>query len=156
MALKIFSGKFSFRPCWFLVIIIGLAAFSGCAGMQPVAERPVEAGLPAPENVDSGGSNGQGGDYRTAASHSLTMEGYRLIQSGNFNGAIRVLERAVGVNPGDGQGYFYLAEAWIGKNALTQASRFNEMAIMYLRDNPVWLQRARAQKKRIEKQKNIE
>lgn len=90
-------------------------------------------------------------DYRMAAASSLTRQGHELLQKEEYDRAIRVLERALGVNPGDGRGYFYLAEAWIGKENFNQAARFNDMAILYLRDDPAWLQRARAQKERIEK-----
>lgn len=83
------------------------------------------------------------------ASHSLTLEGYQLLQKNDFDGAIRILERAVGINPSDGPGYFYLAEAWIGKNNFNLASQFNRLAAMYLRDDPAWVRQAEFQKKRI-------
>ncbi|MFO7931236.1 MAG: tetratricopeptide repeat protein [Thermodesulfobacteriota bacterium] len=110
----------------------------------------------APDKPGGPGSSGREDDYRMAASSSLTRQGHELLQKDKYDRAIRVLERAVGVNPGDGRGYFYLAEAWIGKENLNQAARFNEMAILYLRDDPAWLQRARAQKERIEKRKQPE
>lgn len=111
--------------------------------MQRTADKPGGPGSP-----------GRGDDYRMAASSSLTRQGHELLEKDEYDRAIRVLERAVGVNPGDGRGYFYLAEAWIGKENFNQAARFNDMAILYLRDDPAWLQRARAQKERIEKRKH--
>ncbi|MBS0014122.1 MAG: tetratricopeptide repeat protein [Desulfobacterales bacterium] len=140
---------------------------SACAGLQPVPDRPgqtrstapetpVEETIaePAPEIEDKPDDSGQGKDYRMAASHNLTRQGQELIQKKEYDRAIRVLERAVGIHPGDGRGYFYLAEAWLGKQDFNRAARFNDMAILYLRDNPAWQRRARDQKERIQELKN--
>jgi len=53
------------------------------------------------------------------------------------------------VNPSNGQNYYYLAEAWLTKGNLSQAREFNRLAAMYLRDDPDWMNRVRAQQERI-------
>jgi tetratricopeptide (TPR) repeat protein len=84
------------------------------------------------------------------ASHNLTSQGYESLEKGDVDGALRLLEQAVGINPADGPGYYYLAEAWIAKNNLPQAARFNKLAEIYLRKDRTWALRARDQKKRID------
>jgi hypothetical protein len=37
----------------------------------------------------------------------------------------------------------------MGKKDFNRAARFNEMALLYLRDDPQWLKRAREQKEEI-------
>lgn len=130
---------------WLTAILM----ISACAGVTPPPQR--ETGLPAPEMVSPPASTGHADDSRRLASYSLIREGYELLAKNNFEGAIRVLERAVGINPADGQGYYYLAEAWLGKADFELAARFNDLAGLYLRDNPVWSRRVLWQKERIEK-----
>lgn len=130
-----------------------VVAFSGCAGKRPGPAQTPETGLPAPEIVGTPGDSDTTNDSRMAASHNLTAQGYQLLQKENYDGAIRVLERAVGVNPGNGPGYFYLAEAWLEKDNFQLAARFNQLAAMYLRNHPTWSQRARAQKEKIQRKK---
>jgi tetratricopeptide (TPR) repeat protein len=127
--------------------------FSACARVAVMPEP--DTGLPAPALTSPGDPSGAAPDARMAAAHSLTVEGYRLFEQKDYDGAIRTLERAVGINPADGPAYFYLAEAWLQKENLALAARFNELATLYLRNNPAWSQQAEHQKKRI-KQKSIE
>lgn len=84
------------------------------------------------------------------ASRNLTTQGRALLKRGDVNGALRLLEQAVGINPSDGPGYYYLAEAWIAKKNFAQASRFNRLAEIYLRWDPDWVLRAKDQKSRID------
>ena len=72
-----------------------------------------------------------------------------LLESGNVDDAITTLERAMNVNPSNGQNYYYLAEAWLTKGNLSQAREFNRLAAMYLRDDPDWMNRVKAQQERI-------
>jgi Tfp pilus assembly protein PilF len=87
---------------------------------------------------------------RMHASSAMTQEGQRLLKKGDLDGAIRILEKAVGVNPRDGQGYYFLAEAWIGKKNFKLAQQFNKLAGIYLREDVNWYQRAMDQKKTID------
>lgn len=105
--------------------------------------------LPAPEMIAPPDKSKGYQDSRTIASHNLTSQGYALLERGDIDGALRLLERAVGINPSDGPGYYYLAEAWIAKGNLDQASRFNTLASIYLRKDRSWSRQAKGQKKRI-------
>jgi tetratricopeptide (TPR) repeat protein len=72
-----------------------------------------------------------------------------LLESGRVDDAISTLERAINVNPSNGQNYYYLAEAWLKKGNPSQAREFNRIAAMYLRDQPDWTSRVKDQKKKI-------
>lgn len=149
MASKIYLNNIYFRLCGAFLLAAALLALSACTIKRPVMMPDRDTALPRPEMVDSPGTRDPAVEARVAASHSLTREGYRMLQNNNYDGAIRVLERAVGVNPNDGPGYFYLAEAWLEKGNFDLAARFNGLAILYLRDDPEWTRQARAQKQRI-------
>ncbi|WP_300673488.1 tetratricopeptide repeat protein [Desulfoluna sp.] len=119
----------------------------GCAtGRGPVHD----GALPSPELVAPPDKARGYTDSRTLASHSLTSQGYQLLETGDADGALRLLEQAVGINPADGPGYYYLAEAWIAKSNFSQAARFNKLAEIYLRKDRVWALRAKDQKSRID------
>lgn len=87
---------------------------------------------------------------RTLASLELTQQGRMLLESGKLDDAITVLERAVSLNPSNGQNYYYLSEAWLLKGNLDQASEFNHLADIYLKDNTQWNAKVLKQEKRIE------
>jgi tetratricopeptide (TPR) repeat protein len=72
-----------------------------------------------------------------------------LLESGKIDDAIATLERAINVNPSNGQNYYYLAEALLKKGNPSQAKEFNRLAVMYLRDEPEWTSRVNDQKERI-------
>lgn len=134
-------------PLVFLMVIVFF--LSGCAssGFRSTQQN---TGLPAPEKINPPDINQSAGDSRINASHSLTRNGYLLLCEKDYDGAIRLLEKAVGINPSDGPGYFYLSEAWIGKKNYKLAFQFNRLALMYLRDNHKWTERTRFQKKAID------
>ncbi len=131
-----------------ITLILLPLLFWGCASgtgtTYPKGELPPPE-MVAPPNRDKGYK-----DSRTLASHNLTAKGYDKLQRGDIDGALRLLERAVGINPSDGPGYYFLAEAWIAKGRLSQATRFNKLARIYLRNEPTWSLRAKTQKDRID------
>lgn len=132
-----------------VVLVISLSA---CASMRPVTEEPPEEGLPTPEMVRAPGLSGHEGhaeDARAAAAHNLVLRGFQRLQARDYDGAVRLLERAVGIHPDNGPAYFYLAEAWLTKAHYDRAARFNDLATLYLRDDPAWRRRAASQKDRI-------
>lgn len=145
---KIFSSKFCLT-CILTVFV--MAVFSSCSyiPVQAPQKPEVEHGLPEPEVVDGQNGDAASPGSRVMASHSLTLNGYKLLKKKDYDGAIRILERAVGINPVDGPGYYYLAEAWIGKKNYNLASHFNDLAFIYLRSDEQWLRRAEMQKKKI-------
>ncbi len=157
MGLKSGSSKAGARAGG-LFLTAALLLFSGCAGTRPGPVAEPEAGLSSPEMVETPGGEARSPDSRVAAAHSLTRKGCRLLQNQDYDGAIRVLEWAVGVNPADGPGYFYLAEAWLAKGDCERAARFNDLTVLYLRGDRKWTRRAEAQKERIKRaraEKNV-
>ncbi len=126
--------------------LIMLFVFSGCISTGLKTET---SGSNLPEIVKQTEQKRLISDSRSNASQSLTIEGYNLLSKKDFNGAIRLLERAVGVNPSDGPGYYYLAEAWIGKKNYKLAFQFNRLATIYLRKSDKWSELTTLQKKRI-------
>ncbi|HOC37704.1 MAG TPA: tetratricopeptide repeat protein, partial [Thermodesulfobacteriota bacterium] len=58
------------------------------------------------------------------ASLQLTEQGKMLLDRNKPDDAIAVFERAIQLNPGSGQNYFYVAEAWIMKGTMDQAREF--------------------------------
>jgi len=82
-----------------VVLTLLIALSSGCT--TQIARK--EAPQPSP---------------REAASIRLIEEGKQLLQAGNYDAAIRLLEQAVGLNPNNGQSYYYLAQAWMEKGML--------------------------------------
>lgn len=136
------------------VLLAVMLILTGCTIKKPVVvDTGGRPALPAPTMVTPRGSNDQATESRIAAAHSLIREGYQLLQNKDYDGAIRVLERAVGINPNDGPGYFYLAEAWLAKKDFDLAARFNGLATLYLRSDPAWSRQARIQQLRIERDK---
>jgi tetratricopeptide (TPR) repeat protein len=131
-------------------LVVALMVLSSCSLTRPRPAEPVpEQGLPVPEIVATEQQSEHMPDSRMLASHDLTLSGYRLLEKQDYDGAIRMLERAVGLNPSDGPGYYYLAEAWLAKKNFNLANQFNGLASLYLRHDPAWAKRAGDQKKRI-------
>ena len=86
---------------------------------------------------------------RAIASLELTTQGRNLLTQGRPDAAIRLLERALQLNPTNGQNYYYLAEAWIMKKNLSQAREYNDLAQIYFVADPLWQKRAESQRKRF-------
>jgi Tfp pilus assembly protein PilF len=86
---------------------------------------------------------------RAVASLRLTEQARGLLESGKVDDAITTLERAINLNPSNGQNYYYMAEAWIKKGNASQAREFNRLAAIYLKDDPGWMSRVKDQQARI-------
>lgn len=86
---------------------------------------------------------------RVLASLKLTDQGRELIEKGRLDDAIRILEQAINLNSNNGQNYYYLAEAWLLKGVLRQASEFNQLAEQYLKGDQTWDERVFKQRQRI-------
>lgn len=85
------------------------------------------------------------------ASAELTRKGQTLLDQGRVDAAIREFERAVSLNPNNGQGYYHLARAWMVKGDFRQADSFHQLAEIHLQDEPGWASRLKAQKADIQK-----
>jgi tetratricopeptide (TPR) repeat protein len=117
-------------------------AIAGCM-KEPVSRPPP----PAEEQVEP--ESVQEPDPRTLASLQLTEQGRRLVEAGKSDQAIRVLEQAISLNPDNGQNYYYLAEAWLLKDVVSEAKKFNELAEIHLKDSSQWMQRVIQQANQI-------
>lgn len=87
------------------------------------------------------------------ASVTFSQQGQAYLKNNKPDEAIRVLERAINLNPRNGENYFYLAEAWIMKGNASQAREFNHLAEIYLKADPEGMGRVQSQKERINKLK---
>ncbi len=64
--------------------------------------------------------------------------------------ALRVLERAINLDPSIGDNYYYMAEAWLIKKNKKQAAEFNRLAEIYLENKKEWLPRLADQLNKID------
>ncbi len=87
------------------------------------------------------------------AALNFSEQGQAHLKNKKPDEAIRVLERAVNLNPKNGENYYYLAEAWLMKGNAVQAKEFNRLADIYIKTDPEWRSRVRSQKERIDKLK---
>jgi hypothetical protein len=87
---------------------------------------------------------------RTKASEALVQEARRLLNQGEADAAIRILERSVALDASHGQSYFYLAEAWLMKTVPFRARQFNSLAELHLKQDPQWAIRIARQRDRID------
>ncbi|VBB47363.1 conserved exported hypothetical protein [uncultured Desulfatiglans sp.] len=90
-------------------------------------------------------------DPRAVAALEITEEGRMLLKDGRTDEAITVLERALNLNPSNGQACYYLAEAWLVKGNRRQARSFNRLAGIHLQKDREWRARVDAQQRRIER-----
>ncbi len=113
----------------------------------PVTRAPEEASVPTgiPE------TDFERMSPRAQASLRLTEQGRKLLENGRSDAAIRMLEQAINLDVANGLSYFYMSEAWILKGNLEQATEFNRLAQIYLKESPEWMTRVLAQKDRIER-----
>ncbi len=122
---------------------------TGCTVSRHQPEKEETIVNPESDIITRQNSSTHHSNSREHASRALTHDGRILVIKKDYDGAIRILERAVGINPHDGQSYFYLAEAWIGKKNYSLASQFNKLAEIYLKNDHNWPEKTTAQKKRI-------
>jgi len=122
-----------------LIIFLAVALCLPAVGCMKPALTPEP--LPSPE---------QPATPRILASLQLTEQGRSLLDKGNPDAAIRVLERAINLNPGSGENYYYLSEGWLQKGEAKQAKEFNHLAEIYLNEYPDWTVRIARQKDRIQ------
>ena len=134
-----------------ICILMTLTFMAGCAPLRTptttlppaptVPEQPTP--LPAPPKPEPSV------DPRLMASVQLTDQGRMLIDQNRLDDAIRTLERAISLSPGNGETYYYMAEAWLAKGSFKQAAEFNRLAKMYL-DNTNWAERLDEQSRAID------
>ena len=129
------------------LIIFGLA---GC-----IKDRPADEPAAAAEEIDREEKQAppetDQPSPRVLASLKLTDQGRRLVEAGQTDRAIRVLEQAISLNPNNGQNYYYLSEAWLMKGFAAEARQFNGLAESHLTGNQEWDKLVARQAERIAK-----
>jgi len=91
-------------------------------------------------------------DPRALASLKLTEQARLSLESRKPGEAIRILERAVNLDPANGRNYYFLAEAWLMKGVVGQAREFNRLAEIYIaREDASWRKRVERQGERIDR-----
>jgi hypothetical protein len=161
------TSRFSCLALLFLMLI----AVSNCAGPAPIrktgtpapgasapdstappestpppAEAPAPSG-PAPQEQVT--EPRQPPTPRVVASLQLTEQARSSLQAGKADEAIRTLERAMNLNPSNGENFYYLAEAWVMKGNLRQAQEFNRLAALHLKNDAGWMARVAEQAEKI-------
>ena len=147
MGLKVLLIRFK------IVIVICLFGFitvlSGCA---PALVKPSpEVSRETPRDADEFEENAEkpGLSPRALAALQLTEQGRMFLENNQPDDAIGILERALNLNPNNGRNYYYLAEAWLMKWNIRQATEFNRLAEIYLKDDSEWLNCVILQRERI-------
>jgi len=127
-------------------------ALSACAIVPESPPSPSSSSSPSPAHTvlekDQSLSH-QDESPRAVASLRLTEQARVLLETGKVDDAITTLERAINLNPSNGQNYYYMAEAWLRKGNPSQAREFNRLTAMYLKDDPNWTGRVKDQQERI-------
>ena len=131
---------YKLKWCGILLAVFYLAACRPVLIAPPPDVAPPSTGLPesplpSPEALEDELKQRE----RVAA--ALTTRGRKLMETGRVDAAIRLFEQALSQSPHYGPGYFYLAEAWLGKNSVTQARTFHDQAALYLPAEPAWQNR---------------
>ncbi|MCP4714212.1 MAG: tetratricopeptide repeat protein [Deltaproteobacteria bacterium] len=136
-----------------MVCLVGLFVLAGCvvrmAPSQPAAGPEVGA---VPEPVAEPPEREA---PRMVASLHLTRAGRELLEKHQPDGAIRMLERAVGLAPRNGENYYYLARAWLEKGGLQQAREWHRLAQLYLGGDSDWSEKLLHQQKTIKDAERI-
>ncbi|MEE4262727.1 MAG: hypothetical protein V2I56_08530 [Desulfobacteraceae bacterium] len=130
------------------VVCLYVMALAGC-----VKERPIEETGAAGKGIARGEQQvpekPAGPSPRALASLKLTDQGRRHIEAGESDRAIRVLEQAINLDPGNGQNYYYLSEAWLIKGFAAEARQFNRLAQSHLAGDNDWEKLVTRQAERI-------
>ena len=132
-----------------MIFFIGgleLAVF-GCA--TPVSVPPPLSAQNLPPQTKAPDWTLEGLNPSAIASLQLTEQGRMLLENGHPDDAIAMLERAINLNPANGQIYYYLSEAWLFKGKFVEAKEFNSLAEIYLKESNGWTERLMEQRKRI-------
>jgi hypothetical protein len=116
---------------------------------SPPPSAPVQAAQTAGRPAEPS-SSGQASP-RAHASLRVTDQGRQLLLGGQVEEAISVLERATGMNPDNGEAYYWLAEAWLKKGNPKQALEYHHQAWLRLRTQPAWNGRLRDQRERMQR-----
>lgn len=138
------------------VILVGVPLLiSACASLPTEPTRPdkaKKAPLPTPSPPSAESKTASPPAPRTIASLRLTEQARALIESKAPDPAIRLLEKAIAIDPDNGRNYYLLAEAYLMKGDAGQALSFNRLAEIYIGKDDDWILKVEHQKARIAKE----
>ena len=117
-------------------------------GSQTSPSPPPPASQPAP--LEPAPAPPAKATPKAQASLNITEQGKQLLLGGQAEEAISVLERATGLNPDNGEAYYWLAEAWLKKGNRSQALENHHQAWLRLRGEEAWTGRLHRQRLRIQ------
>ncbi len=120
----------------------------GCS-LRPYKPLP-ENTIPRIEKPDIPEPEKPAFNARIQAASKLLMTAQDYLNNKMPDDAINVLERAVSIDPANGQSYYYLAQAWLMKGNFRQALEFNRLADIYLAGDLKWEPLVIKQKARID------
>ncbi len=132
----------------FLIIMFCGFLISGCS-LRPYTPLP-ENTIPKNKTPDVPESEKPAFDARIQAASELRIKAQNYLNNQMPDDAINILERAVSINPANGQSYYYLAQAWLMKRNSRQALEFNRLAGIYLEGDLKWEPLVFKQKAHIE------
>lgn len=135
-----------------LIFCISAIALWGCTSTKTIVDSEPSQNISS-QPADPIKNESLPPPPRTLASLQLTSQGCISLESGKPDDAIRLFERAMSLNPANGQNYYYLAEAWLLKGNTTQADEFNRLANIYLKGD-IWMYKVSKQKQQIMDQEN--
>ena len=130
------------RHIQIVLLVLLPALLSGCP-------KPILKGAPSEIEEPAPAEEATAENPRVVAALQLTDQGRRLLENGQPDKAIRALEQAVGLDPTNGQNYYYLSEAWLMKESAAQAREFNHLAEIHLKEDSAWMIRVAQQADRI-------
>lgn len=134
------------RGIVFLCVLAVLV--TACIKKTPV-EQPAPVEGPARQEEPTQPAQPSEPSPRAQASLKLTEQGSRLLEEGQPDKAMHVLEQAISLDPDNGRNYYYMAEAWLVKEAASEAKEFNLLAELHLQGDEEWMVRVARQADRI-------
>lgn len=87
---------------------------------------------------------------RILAARDLNLKAASVLEKNKPDAAIDLLERAIAIDPSNGETYYYLSRAWLMKGDKEQAYEFNRLAEIYMEDDENWHQQVLEQKALIQ------
>lgn len=136
----------------FAPLFIIVFSLYGCATQpyKPLPENAVNIPRKETPEIQQPEPEKPAADARLQAALRLLDTAKAYLDKQMPDDAISVLERAVSLDPTNGQSYYYLAEAWQMKGNARQALEFNRLAGIYLDGNGIWEMQVKKQKAAIE------
>jgi tetratricopeptide (TPR) repeat protein len=87
---------------------------------------------------------------RIRAARDINLKAAGLLDKNKPDAAIDLLERAIAIDPSNGETYYYLSRAWLMKGDKEQAYEFNRLAEIYMEDDGDWHRQVQEQKALIQ------